>query len=440
MQVPLTQFENKIENKINQETEQMATELVSRVSKNFQNNDDGININNINATMTIRRTHRNSFSLFSSDNNSSTTDIVSIRKILPLTDLPSIEENFDDDHEDNQNSENRDQLSTDHDQHFNYGPKFADIEPKEVDVAIDDNENTTKSHTSIRQTFRATLQRSSNKSNGDRSYKIDIQETTNTKTAPATDKNSNQDKTDKTDEANKINALESAVTKEKQENVKGARLYVYAILTIFGLSTLNKGFMSAFASSYCVNELNLDDFGLNGINVGAKMVSFFYLVGMPGKFIAAFMFKYFSFWSTALFTQFVTLIAIVSMLIVQLIWDQGNNSNSNIFTGDSLAACLYVIYGILGFVQTLGFAATFGLIRPIHPITAFVPTADTIFRAVANTVSGYGIGLVLDTFGYGLMTYIASGVCVIQCLLLIAVVRYHNKYGEKPNSDANSKK
>ena len=202
--------------------------------------------------------------------------------------------------------------------------------------------------------------------------------------------------------------------------------YVYLVLFLFSLLYFYEGFMLAFAPGYCINQLKYDE--SKGIIIGAQLISSYYIGSLPGRVIAAFIFKFIKYSTMAKIIQFIVLLTMIVIVFVQIAWNNnGNNDNFFQISNDILLSILFVLYGTLGFCRNVGFSSIFGLISSVHPVTALVGTGDAIARACANAIAGFGIGTCLELFGFYLMPYIALVAAIAQVVFLTIILIIHSK-------------
>lgn len=196
------------------------------------------------------------------------------------------------------------------------------------------------------------------------------------------------------------------------------KMFVYAILVVWMIIYFGEGYMLAFVHSWVEFQLKLD----NATAIGAQLIVVFYFGSLIGRVVGTVVFKYLQYWVVSIICQILVFIFSLLLVLLQILWNNDVLSNSTI-----VIMGLYVIFGSLGGSRGVFFAATFGLVAPVHPITSLVGTGDMVVFAIGFAIGGYGVGSMIDSFGYVLYPYFGLGSCLIQIALLTIMIPYHNK-------------
>ena len=197
------------------------------------------------------------------------------------------------------------------------------------------------------------------------------------------------------------------------------------ILAIFGLIYFGEGYMLAFASSYVVTGLNLSD-------IGPRLIFFFYTGSLIAKFIGAALFQCVKFWIVACLTQCFMLLFGASLVATQIVWDKGD---SDVVDEWTMNLILFALFGLIGAFRALSSQSTFGLVAPVHPVTALVATGDMIVFACGFAVGGYGVGTVLQNFGYSLYPYLGVLSNLVIIAMMFVMIPFHNKIVKNNESE-----
>lgn len=100
--------------------------------------------------------------------------------------------------------------------------------------------------------------------------------------------------------------------------------------------------------------------------------------------------------------------------------------DSNHLDENTVLAFLSVMYFIFGICRAVGNSAAFGLITPVHPIKPFIVTSDMIVFSISFAIGGYGVGSLMDYFGYHIYPYFVLLTYILQVVTYCFVIPFHN--------------
>lgn len=216
-----------------------------------------------------------------------------------------------------------------------------------------------------------------------------------------------------------------ATAKSLEFEYKHGRKYIYLLLTHFFFAYLYEAFLVAFATEYCINELDFNEGKC--VTIGSNLIA----LESWGKFasgvFALIVFKFVSFYRVVIFSQCMTFLAMVTFVIFQLVYVPPFGLSENGIVGslsndvDAFVYALYVIYFILGFDRSLGVSSTYGIVEPVSHVTPLMTVGFSWLTSAASAIGGYGIGSLFDSVGYDLMPILAFFTSFLQIIVIFVI-------------------
>ena len=211
------------------------------------------------------------------------------------------------------------------------------------------------------------------------------------------------------------------------------KLYVYGIICLWFFVYFIEGFSLPFVSEYANDTLNLSE------SIGTKLIFFFFLGSLAGRFIGVIAFTFIKFWKITVFVELVLLSFASFLSLSTIIWINGNKEN-NIVSEELFTLILYANYIGIGCCRAILFSAIFGLISPVHAVTSLVATGDAFACASAFAFGGYGIGSFFDILGnYNSYPFLFLWSSIMQIVLLSIMIPFHNKIDNQNNQELQQK-